>query len=220
MQRTRDAQTFDVAADPYIWGPVMWDLLFGLAFHSKQGRPHTDSHGHLVALFALLPEILPCPSCRSSCQTFCRHLPPQSIQAGDEAQWLWTLKDTINQKLSRKPRSYCDIKRRYTTFPALLSDAAILMLGLVVAVGCHGGRAAPCVQFFHLLVVLRPSLATHLHPLLGAALSDDKPCPSTVVEIACTAVTRLTGVAPDVDRLMSEIVVAPKDGKRTKTKRE
>jgi hypothetical protein len=198
-----------LAADPASWGPVMWDLLFCAAFRDA-------SHEAAARIAELLPAALPCPSCRASCEAFCKHLPPSAIREGDVAQWLWTLKDTVNQKLRKTTRPYREVKRRYAAFPALHSDATVLTLCVVVAFGGDDARASQVCRFFEALVAIRPSLAAYMQPKLAEAMAGD-PTGADVLGVAVSAVVRHTGQPPDLDQLAANILVESKQARRPPT---
>lgn len=195
-----------IAAESVVWGPIMWDILFCAAFESKLG---TFTHSQVVDLLCLLPSILPCPSCRASCEEFCKHLPPAAIPDGDASQWLWTMKDTVNQKLNRPQRNYDDVKRRYAAFGLLQRDATVLTLCVIVALGGDDDRAGAIYRFFSALVAVRPSLAMYMQP----GLTDVECRTATrteIIEVAVAAVARQTGCAPNLPHLMAQIIRRPR----------
>lgn len=80
--------------DPLLWGPPMWSVLFHLA--------QTGDGASLKEVVSTLQHLLPCSHCRASFQHFCRKNPP-SVCLSDPVLYVWTLKDSVNQKLKR----YC-----------------------------------------------------------------------------------------------------------------
>ena len=67
--------------DPAVWGPGAWDFL-----HNVISAADENTRGSYDSLMLLLPDILPCESCREHAGRYVREHPPQSSASLDS--WL------------------------------------------------------------------------------------------------------------------------------------
>lgn len=83
--------------EPETWGFRAWSTLFGLASSLS-----TLKKPVWLRLVRLLPDILPCQTCRTSCAKFIEHHPPEkSLNA--PLQWLCTLRRNVILRNSKSP---------------------------------------------------------------------------------------------------------------------
>tara|TARA_B110000027_G_C16064335_1_gene276018 strand:+ start:340 stop:1005 length:666 start_codon:yes stop_codon:yes gene_type:complete len=84
----------------------MWNTLFHVA-QAGDGLCLRD-------VISALQHLLPCSHCRASLQLYCRKNPP-SICVTDPLLYVWTLKDSVNQKLRRHCIPYDIFQARLQT---------------------------------------------------------------------------------------------------------
>lgn len=154
--------------DPHIWGPPTWDLLFYAAL-SRHG-----DHESLIALFQLLPHVLPCDHCRASCEVHLSKLQPaEIIDPGDDnsaARWLYCIKDITNQKLGKTlspPFSKVEQRLKACTQPLDMPTVLDVLQMLAVDAREDRARQEQVLQFCKLTV-----------KLLQAACSSSGRCPA------------------------------------------
>lgn len=77
--------------DPAIWGPGAWDFL-----HNTVSAVDGASRGSYDRLMGLLPDVLPCASCREHAARYVREHPPDAAQRLDV--WLQDFERDIRQR--------------------------------------------------------------------------------------------------------------------------
>lgn len=126
--------------DPDVWGPPLWDLLFTVAFQSRD-------RARVVTLFGLLEKVIPCRACRRSYAQCLQCHAMSHIREGrpdSAAIWLWTIHDMVNQKLGKTAISFEKVKKRHMAFSRLTHD--LLVVDLLTAMTLVGTES--CVQEF------------------------------------------------------------------------
>ncbi len=87
------------------WGPLLWDILHGLAEQSgKQIRPEDEQRGW-VTLLESIASMLPCEVCRKHYSEYLREHPvrdfilkePYGKMREFVRTWLWNLHNEVNQ---------------------------------------------------------------------------------------------------------------------------
>lgn len=130
------------SVDAFIWGRMLWDLLFVVAL-----RGPNDGED-LITILASLEALIPCVSCRTSYQYFCKRFPLAKTSKADKiAPWLWTLKDYVNQKTRRKSRPYAEVKQMYSSVQQPISESALADLLVYVTLGMDDVVAPQINQF-------------------------------------------------------------------------
>jgi hypothetical protein len=92
--------------EPEVWGFRAWSCLFGLAAEAEKRAQGRDRGGALavwqqwLAIVALLPQILPCPSCRRCCARFLAANPPEQSRP---VRWLARLRRSVQERNAAAP---------------------------------------------------------------------------------------------------------------------
>ena len=110
--------------DPDVWGPILWDLLFSLAF--KAPKKHSDG---LVKILSLLEKVIPCQHCRRSYTMYRKQIHTIHYWRRHEhfmALYLWTVRDMVNQHLGRTRLEYGQLRKRHMSTSTLTNDLNIL----------------------------------------------------------------------------------------------
>lgn len=149
-------------ADPNVWGPPLWDLLFAIALKT----PRTPA-GRAVAeeLFAQLEKVLPCQQCRRSYTMYRTQHPWRPHM--DAAEWLWTIHDMVNQNLGKICISYQKVVDRHAVFTSVPHPLAVVDLLCIIAQTARPNHAAEFVN-----TVLRASSACDGLRLLRKAFAN------------------------------------------------
>lgn len=98
-------------ADPIIWGPAMWNVLFEAAFRLPKDA--------CVRLFQEMSNLLPCLHCRKSYGLYVERFPPSKCINSEDlsaARYIWSVKDSVNQKLGTACLPFSVTCSRFMTF--------------------------------------------------------------------------------------------------------
>lgn len=88
--------------DVRFWGPQFWATLEFLAFNYPQ-NPSSQDRQNMKTLYALLPEMLPCTSCRTHFAQLLKDFPVQLDSRDTLTRWLVEAHNRVNDRL-KKPR--------------------------------------------------------------------------------------------------------------------
>lgn len=100
-------------ADPGIWGPTCWRLVFAASFRLPRAR--------CAVMFDALRYILPCVHCRRSYRTYLQRMPPEAAlsDARDAyacAKFAWSIKDAVVKKLGGSVLPFSVLCARHLAF--------------------------------------------------------------------------------------------------------
>ena len=68
------------APDNEVWGPILWNLLHGIAEHVGKGGNQTEESYSLIQLLKLTEKIIPCPTCKEHYKTWLTYHPPDMLK--------------------------------------------------------------------------------------------------------------------------------------------
>lgn len=108
---------------PSIWGPPVWDMLFGCAWKCTK-----ENFSTLQRLVDCTTRILPCELCR---QHFRQHRPEVERRVGVPndpnrmIRWLYQLKTLVNQNLRRPSIPFDDLVERFTFSENAVNDVCL-----------------------------------------------------------------------------------------------
>jgi len=113
----------EIYPDAGEWGPIIWNLLHGLAEHA--GKPVTPLFAEeerltWISLFKLTAEIIPCHICKEHFRiylhehpiTALKTMPPHEFPAWIK-HWFWEVHEWVNMTLSKPPFPEADLTARY-----------------------------------------------------------------------------------------------------------
>ena len=148
----------DKNADPNLWGPPLWDLLFTFAFKI----PPQEQHGIFRDLFRELERVLPCQHCRRSYAMYRHQVAPLSSlkdPTTNPAQWLWTIHDMVNQNIGKTCISYDKLENKHAAFTCLTHPLNVIDLFCIMK---------PIIKREHLIEFINTVLvASRLCPGMG-----------------------------------------------------
>lgn len=128
-------------ADPNVWGPPFWDLLFTLAFK----LPPDAKRSIFRDLFRDLERVLPCQHCRRSYVMYRQQVAPLTSlkdPALRPAEWLWTIHDMVNQALGKICISFEKLEARHASFTCLTTPFTAIDLFCIMT---------PVIKHLHLV---------------------------------------------------------------------
>lgn len=140
-------------ADPNVWGPPLWDLLFTFAYHI----PPDAKRLIFRELFRDLERVLPCQHCRRSYAMYRQQVAPLTSlkdPALKPAAWLWTIHDMVNQNLGKIGISYEKLESRHAVFTCLTSPLSAVDLFCIMK---------PVIKHDHLVSFISSVLAAARH---------------------------------------------------------
>ena len=124
MHRRREViQASRQDADPQVWGPVLWNLLFAAAERADFDLAASGGDDS--------PTSLPCTSFSRCSKKPCHADVPSHVPTAPETQttatfdlepftkWLWSIKDMVNQSLRVPELPYAILSQRFAHFDAL-----------------------------------------------------------------------------------------------------
>ena len=98
------------------WGPIMWNILHGLADKAGQGIIKGDEIREWQKFIKITGEVLPCDICRTHYQTFLKANPTAEIIPLTQTQlntwiktWFWNLHNEITTAKGLPPYPYEDL---------------------------------------------------------------------------------------------------------------
>lgn len=104
-------------ADPTVWGPTCWRLVFTTCFRLERAR--------CLALFDALRYLLPCIHCRRSYRLYLSQLDPRAAISDDKphsaAMFAWAVRDHVNSKLRASHLPFSALVRRHELFGSPIS---------------------------------------------------------------------------------------------------
>ena len=112
-------------ADPNIWGPPMWDLLFTFAYK----LPDDVKEKVFTDLFRQLELVLPCQHCRRSYIMYRKQVPKKD----EPAEWLWMIHDMVNQNLGKICIEYGKLESRHAVFTCLTHPFTVIDLFCIMS---------------------------------------------------------------------------------------
>ena len=116
-------------ADPNVWGPPLWDLLFTLAYK----LPASEEKESLFAnIFRQLEYVLPCQHCRRSYIMYRKQVKVTKEYAQSPAEWLWVIHDMVNQNLGKTCINYEKLTEKHGVFTCLTHPLNVLDLFCVM----------------------------------------------------------------------------------------
>ena len=77
--------------DPVVWGPGAWDFL-----HNLVSAADESTRGSYDNLMLLLPDVLPCATCREHAGRYVREHPPHSAPSLES--WLWDFERRVGER--------------------------------------------------------------------------------------------------------------------------
>ena len=86
--------------DPDIWGFYAWSVLFAIANRVQKSDTIIMVRHAWFKLARLLPEILPCHTCRCCCAKFIKQSPPEN---SSPTKWLYQLRQQIQTRNLNSP---------------------------------------------------------------------------------------------------------------------
>lgn len=165
--------------NPVVWGPVLWRMLFCIAWNSVQ-----DDMALVRELFVvLLPRLLPCHDCRFHMLS---HKDDVDRAAGvrksgprnptQAFRWLYHLKDAVNRKTTPPVRSISmdDLLSRYRFFDVSATNEVELadVLVLVAMEAASLGREKDYDRFCAVVAILLPASASFKRSLSECGAQD------------------------------------------------
>jgi hypothetical protein len=104
------------------WGPILWNILHGLAERAGQGIIKTDEVREWQKFIKLTGEMLPCDVCRAHYQEYMKAHPPSQLTTTPFTQtnewvkkWYWTLHNEINTSKNLPEYPYNDLNAQYSS---------------------------------------------------------------------------------------------------------
>jgi hypothetical protein len=95
------------------WGPHAWKFLHAVSFAYPDNPSHMTKLKFLT-FFKILRYVLPCATCRRGYTHESQDLSIKVLQNKDTlSRWLVNVHNKVNIRLSKKVRSYDDIKKLY-----------------------------------------------------------------------------------------------------------
>lgn len=159
--------------DPAVWGPITWAVLLETC---KQGVDALD-------LFESIGYLLPCETCRRSYRSFCKLVPPRSKITADNdesaAQFVWCIKDMVNQKLSKPCIPYSTLRQRLAAWTHACSAWDVFDMLIIFALSVEADEQAS------MLAAIVPTLRRTLRGLSSfsdvlTGVPDDMVSPATI----------------------------------------
>jgi len=183
-------------ADPNIWGPQMWNLLFTLSFNVNGTNISTFKN-----VLRLLEHLLPCSKCRESYILYKSRI-DRELKISDRStavKWLWTCKDMVNQKLAKETIDLQTVHNKYNIYKYIISDIEIMHLLNLMVIYFHkmNKKQDKMKEFINIVMLL---LQQHPNKYLIAETYDEidkDDCTLiksmlTVYNIICTFYTEST----------------------------
>ena len=115
----------EIYPDAGEWGPILWNLLHGLAEHA--GKPVTplfaeDERKNWIALIKHTAEIIPCHICKEHFRIYLQEHPidvlktmPIHEMPGWIRHWFWEVHEWVNMTLSKPSFPEEDLAARYAS---------------------------------------------------------------------------------------------------------
>lgn len=157
---------------PTIWGPIMWQMLFAVAWYCKDSQI-TDLR---TILLELLPRLLPCHDCRLN---FRMHKSEVTRKArGDPKnaehafRWLYHLKDEVNSSFTPPVPSvsFKEFRARYALHDGhILNDVDVADLLVLVAIEAKELKRE--VDYLEFCTLIAPMLPAHMESELPERLA-------------------------------------------------
>jgi hypothetical protein len=117
---------------PEIWGPIMWQFLFSLAYKC----PETCIED-MTTLLTLLDTLLPCSKCRTSYAEHRKRLDKvyKPFKNMRKVQfWMFDMKNLVNKKLKRSTQvAFTDVDMKYRLFDYMISDINLADVFMFIA---------------------------------------------------------------------------------------
>lgn len=101
--------------DPTVWGPALWNVVFEVAAHAPRELA--------FELFDEMRGFIPCEYCRSSYRSY--HAQLQPVQTVEALDWIWTVRDMVNQKLGKPYLPVSRLESRMAAFPHSVSPLTV-----------------------------------------------------------------------------------------------
>lgn len=102
-------------ADPNVWGPPLWDLLFTLSYK----LPANMKEKIFSDLFRQLEYVLPCQHCRRSYIMYRKQVKVTKQNLENPGEWLWVIHDMVNQNLGKICINYDKLSEKHEIFTCL-----------------------------------------------------------------------------------------------------
>ena len=108
------------APDNEVWGPILWNLLHGIAEHVGKGGNQTEESYSLIQLLKLTEKIIPCPTCKEHYKTWLTYHPPdmlKKISYENYSNWtrnfFWALHNEVNSDNKKEIFPFTSLEKSY-----------------------------------------------------------------------------------------------------------
>lgn len=170
---------------PTIWGSIMWQILFAVAWYCKDAQITALR----TILLELVPRLLPCHDCRLN---FRMHKSEVTRKArGDPKnaehafRWLYHLKDEVNRSFTPPVASipFKEFRARYVLHDGhILNDVDVADLLVLVAIEAKELKRDG--DYLAFCTLLAPMLPVHLESILPMRLAEYGKCNVAITTIA------------------------------------
>jgi hypothetical protein len=108
------------APDNEVWGPIMWNLLHGIAEHAGKGMNQGEESQSLIQLLKLTEKIIPCPTCKEHYKNWLSYHPPDMLKKmayENYNKWtrnfFWALHNEVNRDNKKEIFPFTSLEKNY-----------------------------------------------------------------------------------------------------------
>jgi len=108
------------APDNEVWGPILWNLLHGIAEHAGKGMNQPEESYSLIQLLKLTERIIPCPTCKEHYQLWLSYHPPDMLKKlsyDKYSSWVrnffWALHNEVNRDNKKEIYPFSSLETNY-----------------------------------------------------------------------------------------------------------
>ncbi len=95
--------------NPTVWGPSLWKIMTDVAVKADRVQD-VRVLPYVTNFYTSLAFLLPCVHCRRSYRQFIRLIDlGDYLKQRNVVQWIWTLKERVNDKLGKPPQQRLDL---------------------------------------------------------------------------------------------------------------
>jgi len=155
----------EIYPDAIEWGPVLWNILHGIAERTgSTAFPlyRDDERRALIRMMKALVKVIPCPSCKEHYEVYLKQHPVDKTimetPYGEPLKtyvkkWFWELHNWVNESLERPMFLYDDLTPTYKDI-RLRQQLAMLDVPMKKAIRIRAGQLLGYTEFIKQCLIL------------------------------------------------------------------